>query len=492
MEVRQIPITEINPAPYNPRKNLKPGDPDYEALKRSVDRWGLVEPLVWNQTSKTLVGGHQRLKVLKDMGAETATVTVVHLDDQDEAALNVALNKISGDWDTKRLADLLSDLDANGYDATLTGFDVKELESLLVDATVGEESIPTVPKSPISKRGEVYELGPHRLMCGDSTNPDDVAALLNNKKASLLHADPPYGMGKESDGVENDNLYNDKLDAFQMSWWNVWRPYLTDNASVYIWGNPEPLWRLWWRHLEPTETLSFRNELVWDKGSGFGQRAAGQRSYAVNTERCLFFMLGRQFFGNVNKDDFFEGFEPIRAYLKSEADRMGWKAKDIKRLCGVSMYGHWFSKSQWTLIPEKHYNTLQQAADGQAFTLPYAEVQSGKLNAATSGGHLKVAKAFNEMRAYFNNTHDNMNEVWEFGRVQGEDRHGHATPKPVEACARMIQSSAPRGGLVWEPFAGSGSTLIAAESVGRVCYTMELDPGYCDVIRQRYEATQDA
>ena len=483
LPVRTIPVDELVPAAYNPRKNLTHGDSDYEALKRSVSRWGLVQPLVWNETTKTLVGGHQRLKVLQDLGVSEVSVTVVNLDEQDEAALNVALNKIRGEWDTKKLADLLSELDGNGYDATLTGFDDNELENLLVDVRVGEPEIPTAPERPKSKKGEVYELGPHRLMCGDSTNPQDVAALLQGQQSCLLYADPPYGMGKESEGVENDNLYNEKLDAFQMSWWNVWRPHLTENASVYIWGNPEPLWRLWWRHLEPSETLSFRNEIVWNKGAGFGQRAAGQRSYSVNTERCLFFMLGRQFFGNVNKDDFFEGFEPVRAHLKGEADRMGWTAKDIKRLCGVSMYSHWFSRSQWTLIPEKHYRTLQDAANGQAFTLSYSEVQS-------TGGD--AVAEFSKLRAYFNNTHDNMNEVWAFDRVRGDDRHGHATPKPVEACARMIRSACPRGGLVYEPFAGSGSTLIAAESVGRVCYTMELDPGYCDVVRQRYEAIANA
>lgn len=131
MDIRTVPITVINPAPYNPRKNLKPNDPDYEALRRSIDRWGLVEPLVWNERTGNLVGGHQRLKILKDKKAKEVEVSVVDLDANDEAALNVALNKIEGGWDMKLLADLLSELDANGYDATLTGFDVKELEDVL-------------------------------------------------------------------------------------------------------------------------------------------------------------------------------------------------------------------------------------------------------------------------------------------------------------------------------------------------------------------------
>lgn len=131
MILETIALAEINPAPYNPRKNLQPGDPEYESLKRSVTRWGLVEPLVWNKQSGNLVGGHQRLKILLEQGETEAQVSVVELDENDEAALNVALNKIDGEWDKTRLADLLSELDANGYDATLTGFSLDELEALL-------------------------------------------------------------------------------------------------------------------------------------------------------------------------------------------------------------------------------------------------------------------------------------------------------------------------------------------------------------------------
>jgi DNA modification methylase len=467
---------------------LSPSDPEYVRLQRSIERWDIVQPLVWNQTTGNLVGGHQRLKILAARGDSEVTVSVVELGEQDEAALNVALNKISGDWDMKRLGDVLSELDGNGYDATLTGFDVDELADILGGYSDDDEApIPEPPANPDSVLGEVYELGPHRLMCGDSTNAEHVAKLMGGvTDAPLLHADPPYGMGKEGDGVLNDNLYNDKLDAFQMAWWRVWRPFVAVNGSAYIWGNPEALWRLWWRHLEASEEMTFRNSIVWDKGAGFGQTSASQRCYSVNTERLLFFMLGRQFFGNVNKDDFFEGYEPIRAHLEEQCKVMGWGGADIKRLCGVQMYGHWFTKSQWTMIPEKHYRTLQDAAGGKAFVEPYAEVKDGHIGARDGGGHLSAAHSFNEMRAFFDNTHDNMNEVWSFPRVQGEERQGHATPKPVAVCARAIRSSAPVGAVVLEPFGGSGSTLIAAESVGRVCYMMELDPGYCDVIRQRY------
>jgi len=131
MRIERLPVSRLNPAPYNPRKDLEPGDPEYEKIRRSVERWGLVEPLVWNRRTGHLVGGHQRLKVLMAQGAREADVSVVDLDAQEEAALNVALNKTDGDWDFGKLSELLSELDAHGFDATLTGFDGSELEQML-------------------------------------------------------------------------------------------------------------------------------------------------------------------------------------------------------------------------------------------------------------------------------------------------------------------------------------------------------------------------
>ncbi|HEX6927598.1 MAG TPA: ParB N-terminal domain-containing protein [Longimicrobiaceae bacterium] len=148
MRIERIPIERIKAAPYNPRKDLQPGDPEYERLKRSIDRWDLVEPLVWNRRTGNLVGGHQRLKILRARGDTEADVSVVDLDPQDEAALNVALNKIGGEWDLPKLADLLSELDAQGFDATLTGFDAEELEELLTwapDVVPEDEAFGALP-----------------------------------------------------------------------------------------------------------------------------------------------------------------------------------------------------------------------------------------------------------------------------------------------------------------------------------------------------------
>jgi ParB-like chromosome segregation protein Spo0J len=132
MKIIKKPISELNPAKYNPRKDLKPGDPEYESLKKSMVEFDCVEPIVWNEASGNVVSGHQRLKILIEMGHEDIDVSVVNLDDQKEKALNIALNKISGEWDQGKLEELIKDLGSDAdFDLALTGFDQLELESFL-------------------------------------------------------------------------------------------------------------------------------------------------------------------------------------------------------------------------------------------------------------------------------------------------------------------------------------------------------------------------
>ena len=124
MQISKIPISQLNPAAYNPRKDLQPGDPEYEKLKRSMQEFGYVEPIVWNKRTGNIVGGHQRYKILIDMGMQEVDCVVVDLDDAKEKALNIALNKIQGYWDDLMLKDLLLELDTGEFDLELTGFDM--------------------------------------------------------------------------------------------------------------------------------------------------------------------------------------------------------------------------------------------------------------------------------------------------------------------------------------------------------------------------------
>lgn len=127
MEIIKKKISEMNLAEYNPRVTLQPGDEEYETIKRSIEKYGLVQPIVWNRRTNTVVGGHQRLRVLSDMGIQEADVSVVDLDSIAEKQLNIALNKVEGKWDDRKLSEILLEL---GDDAVQTGFTLPEIEVL--------------------------------------------------------------------------------------------------------------------------------------------------------------------------------------------------------------------------------------------------------------------------------------------------------------------------------------------------------------------------
>jgi ParB-like chromosome segregation protein Spo0J len=131
MEIQKISIDQLKPAKYNPRKNLKPGDPEYDKIKRSIQEFGYVEPVIQNKRTGNIVGGHQRLKILKELGETEIECVIVDMDEAHEKALNIALNKITGQWNMPMLKDLLQELDAGAIDMALTGFDVQELEELM-------------------------------------------------------------------------------------------------------------------------------------------------------------------------------------------------------------------------------------------------------------------------------------------------------------------------------------------------------------------------
>lgn len=122
MNIQKLPVAKLKAAKYNPRHDLRPGDPEYEKLKRSITEFGYVEPVIWNKRTGNVVGGHQRLKVLIDLGQNEIDCVVVDLDPQREKALNIALNKVTGAWDNDKLALLIEDLVAADFDVSLTGF----------------------------------------------------------------------------------------------------------------------------------------------------------------------------------------------------------------------------------------------------------------------------------------------------------------------------------------------------------------------------------
>ena len=460
-------------------------------IAESLKRYGAARSIVIDEDGRILAGngtvegakkaGIDKLRIIEAEGDELIAVRRAGLSEDEKVGLALADNRSSdlSEWDNEMLRQLSEEHDLTPWfeDGELLA-EVLEPEEGLTDA----DDVPEAPEEPVTKTGDIWILGNHRVMCGDSTVITDVDRLMAGQKAALMHADPPYGMGKASDGVANDNLYNEDLDSFQMEWWATFRPFLLDNASAYIWGNAPELWRLWYKAgLGESEKLELRNQIVWDKKAIPGMKSPGLTQYPIASEHCLFFQFGNQFLGNVNADDFPETWEPIRSYMEGEARAANINAATIKERCGVQMFSHWFTRSQFTLIPENHYKTLASAYVGR-FLRPWRQLKT-EWDKVKGGPNSEVQGA----RSYFDNAHDVMRDVWEFGRVTGEERHGHATPKPVAMMERVMLSSLPKGGLCVEPFGGSGSTLMGAEKTGRACYSMELNPIYCDVIVKRWE-----
>lgn len=189
-EIRTVRVSDLHPFDRNPRQI---SDGALEGLDRSLHKFGLVEPIVWNERSGRVVGGHQRLKILLEAGAEATDVVVVDLNDEDEKALNIVLNNpaTAGEYDDQ-LEGLLDEIEAYiGDDFEALRLD--ELREPMAPAT--EDVPPPLPTGePTCKVGDVIELGPHRLVVGDSTDPEVVAALMQGALASLVVTDPPYGV----------------------------------------------------------------------------------------------------------------------------------------------------------------------------------------------------------------------------------------------------------------------------------------------------------
>ena len=235
-------IDDLNPAEYNPRKRLQPGDEEYERLKTSIETFGYVDPIIINADG-TVIGGHQRLFVLRDLGYSEADVAVVDLSKADEKALNIALNKISGEWDEEKLAEIFAELDAEGYDLSLTGFGEDELSGLLsgtdadfVDMEKADENVPEPADEPYSRPGDIWHLGNHRLVCGDSTDRATYAHLLDGESVQLVVTDPPYNVDYEGSAgkIMNDSMDSDSFRAFLNDMYSAVADVSNPGAGAYI------------------------------------------------------------------------------------------------------------------------------------------------------------------------------------------------------------------------------------------------------------------
>ena len=307
MDIQKIEVSKINPAAYNPRVDLKPNDSEYEKLKQSINTFGYVEPLVWNKQTGNLVGGHQRLKILIEQGATEVEVSVVDLPIDKEKALNLALNKIRGDWDDDKLAVLLEELNQNpNLDMNLTGFEAPEISEILDRAEEAKEDgfdlegeLNNIGNEAVTNQGELIELGSHRLLCGDSNKPEDVARLLGDNKVSLIFSDPPYSVSyyggnrpipekarpkacRNWKKIYNDNLSQEEYEKWLKQILTNISPYVASGAPFYIWNGHRQFGPM---HLMLVE-LGFHTTCVitWAKESF----ALGYGDYNQQTEFCLY------------------------------------------------------------------------------------------------------------------------------------------------------------------------------------------------------------
>ncbi len=435
MKIESIQTDTLRPAQYNPRKDLRPGDPEYEKIKRSIESFGYVEPIIVNK-DHTVIGGHQRLKVLEDLGEKEITCVVVDLPKDQEKALNLALNKIRGDWDMPKLRDLLDELQVLGFDASLTGFDSREIDEIMAEFSespqIIEDEPPDPPVDPITRPGDIWQLGAHRVLCGDATKKADMQILMGGKQSDMVFTDPPYNVNygekaemvghKNTDRLQNDNLETEAFFRFLLDSFLAMYDVVVPGGAVYV------------CHAESTG-MEFRKAFV-DSGFLLKQCIIWAKSSLV---------IGRQ--------DYQWKHEPIL---------YGWKPGAAHR---------WYGGRKSTTVLEDPANVVFEKRKDHTLV---------HLSFGLETLCLRVPDYQIERQGK-----DDVTTLWRIEKSKRNDVH--PTMKPVSLCARAIQNSSKPGGFVLDPFGGSGSTLIACEQTGRTGYASEIDPGYCDVIKKRWE-----
>lgn len=382
MQWKTLSVDALRPAAYNPRKKLKAGDKEYEKIKNSILEFGYVEPIIVNY-DMTVIGGHQRLTVLKDLGYTEVQCVEVHIEDENKVkALNIALNKITGAWNEQLLADLIVDLQAANFNTDFTGFEAPEIEQLFSkvhNKDIKEDDFDVeaeLQKPTMSQAGDVWLLGRHRLACGDSTLPETYTKLMDGKRANLVLTDPPYNVDVEETAgkIKNDNMPDEDFYKFLFAMFVNVEQNMERDASIYVFHADSK--GLIFRQAFHDAGFYLSGCCIWKKNA----LVLGRSPYQWQHEPCLF----------------------------------GWKLG---------------GKHQW-------YSDRKQTT------------------------------------------------IWEYDRPKSSKEH--PTMKPVALMAYPIQNSCMSNCIVLDPFLGSGSTLIACEETNRICYGIELDEKFADVIVRRY------
>jgi DNA modification methylase len=391
--VRELPLSALRPWPENPRR-ISPER--LTQLKQAItaDPEMLTARPLLALPDGTVIAGNQRLLAAQELGWQTIPVITVDLDEERARLWALRDNNPYGEWDEPTLAELLAELAADGTDLTLTGFADQDLNRILDQLNLPAEAdaVPPLPEGePDSQLGQVYELGPHRLACGDARDPELLARLLGDARPELLWTDPPYGVAYVGKTERKLTIANDDEDAGALleAALRAADPLLAPSARFYIASPAGPqgtafrlaLERVGWR---------LHQTLVWVKSSP----VLGHSDHHFMHEDILY----------------------------------GWKPGPGRPGRGRHRGSRWYGDNSETTV-------------------------------------------------FFVDRPSQSSE--------------HPTMKPVALIAHQLRNSSRRGDPVLDLFAGSGSTLIACQQLGRRGYAAELDARYCDVIRRRYREFRD-
>lgn len=431
LSVEQVSLESLVPAPYNPRK-IKTGN--LKALAAELQAFGFVEPLVANRRkdgSLVVVGGHQRLKAALSLGWKAAPVSIIEVDEKREKSINLALNNtnLQGEWDKDLIGGLLSGI--GPVEAGLAGFDSDDLYGFGVEDTTAdhdEATRPEPPEHPRTKAGEIVRLGSHRLMCGDSGNPEHLDALMGGEPIHLLNTDPPYNV-----------------------------------------------------RVEPRSNNAIASGLTSTKGNVPARQRAAMHHQALDLARrpgaCTPTTKRMRAKDRALQNDFLPPAE-FEAKLRS------WFANAARVMRPGAAFYIWAGYSNIANMP----SALVEAGLYFSQAVIWFKEWPVLTRKDFMGNHEWAFYGWKDGGAhYFNPKVKNETDVWKVRKIPPVQMK-HLTEKPVELARRAIHLSSRPGENVLDLFGGSGSTLIAAERMGRRAFLMEIDPAYCDVIRDWYAA----
>ena len=479
MNIIEREVDKLIPYPRNAKKH---DETQISNVAESIKQFGFVQPVVVDKNG-VIVIGHCRTLAAKKLGMKTVPCVMVDdLTDEQVRALRIIDNKTNeSPWDMELLGDELADIDLSGFDFDFDfGIDDEEKKTEIVEDVPKTEVVqneePDISENAetIVKFGDIWQLGRHRLMCGDSTSQEMFSALMDGNTARLCVTSPPYGVGMEYEekGIEPwrktiSGVVETITKHCRIICWNIGDLFATESQFI----EPTSMYSTEYMKQNGFDIMYSR---IWKKqGANFN----GVNPYHLVSMKPV---QEYEWILGYGKKDYEKDYEPIQKYMKAEFDKAGISKETLAEITGVKhMYGHWFTPHHWAMIDEANYNKIQK----------YCEKE--KINAFREK-YSVIRRRYDNLNIYQKTLTDEERStwgqwaIWEIPTVHTRD--GHPAAFPVELPARLIKMHTREGDNVIEPFCGSGTTLIACEQLNRTCFGMEFDPKYCDVIIKRWES----